>query len=259
MAETRRRLIAGNWKMNGSIADARRWARAAVEAAASSPHEVAVFPPFPFLAEVAKVLGAPDGPVGLGAQACHPEPYGAYTGSVAAAMLRDVGCRYVLCGHSERRAQRGETDAVVADGVRRAVEAGLVPILCVGETLDQRRKRRARAVVSAQVEAGLEALRGPAEPLVVAYEPVWAIGTGVTATPEEAAEAHGWVRAALAGRDARRAPGVRILYGGSVKPENISRLLAAADVDGALVGGASLDPEAFARIARARPADGVAT
>ncbi len=251
MDEARGVLIAGNWKMNGLRADARRWAEAALEAARTSTSEVALFPPYPWLDEVARVVGAPDGPVAVGGQACAPEPFGAYTGQVAAAMLTGVGCRYVLCGHSERRHGLGETDAVVAAGLLQALEAGLVPVLCVGETLPERRAGRAREVVLRQVDAGLDALPGPDAPLVLAYEPVWAIGTGLTASPEEAQEVHAWIRAEVRSRDASRARSLRILYGGSVKPGNIGRLLAAEDVDGALVGGASLDPDAFQRLVRA--------
>jgi triosephosphate isomerase len=168
-------------------------------------------------------------------------------------MLKDAGCTYVLCGHSERRLHRGETDTVVQACVGRALAEGLVPILCVGETLEERRAHRARSVVLRQVEAGLEALRGPEDPLLIAYEPVWAIGTGLTASPAEAQEVHAWIRGRVADDEPRRAEGLRILYGGSVKPGNIGGLLAAPDVDGALVGGASLDPEAFGLLAGARP------
>jgi triosephosphate isomerase len=252
--ETKRRiLIAGNWKMNGLEADARRWAKAAMEADASTPNEVALFPPFPWLAAVGDLVGAPDGAVGLGAQCCHTEPYGAFTGSVSAGMLKDVGCRYVLCGHSERRHLGGESDEVVAASLARALEEGLVPVLCVGETLAEREAGRARDVVLRQLDAGLDALPTPQAPLVVAYEPVWAIGTGLTASPEEAAGSHAWIRTRVAERDPKRALGLRILYGGSVKPGNIGGLLASEDVDGALVGGAALDPEAFAALIRATP------
>lgn len=270
METTRRVLIAGNWKMNGLEADARRWAEAAVDAvadaladaladaagdaASSTPSEVALFPPFPWLSVVGGIVGAPDGPVGLGAQCCHTEPYGAFTGSVSAEMLKDAGCRYVLCGHSERRHLGGETDEVVAASLGRALEAGLVPVLCVGETLTERKGGRARDVVLRQLDSGLDALPGPDAPLVVAYEPVWAIGTGLTASPEEAAGAHAWIRTRVAERDGKRAQGLRILYGGSVKPGNIGDLLASPDVDGALVGGASLDPEAFGALIRATAA-----
>ena len=245
METNRRILIAGNWKMNGLEADARRWAEAAVGASSSTPNEVALFPPFPWLTTVGAILGAPDGPVGLGGQCCHTEPYGAFTGSISAGMLKDAGCRYVLCGHSERRHLGGETDAVVAASLTRALEEDLVPVLCVGEKLDERKSGQARDVILRQLDAGLDALTGPDAPLVVAYEPVWAIGTGLSASPEEAAGAHAWIRTRVAERDAKRAQGLRILYGGSVKPGNIGDLLASQDVDGALVGGAALDPEAF--------------
>ncbi len=239
--------------MNGLATDARRWAEAAAKAAEGAPNEVALFPPFPWLSLVAEVVGAPDGAVQLGAQTCATEPYGAFTGQVSAAMLADVGCRYVLCGHSERRHGRGETDDVVAAQMVRALEEGLVPVVCVGETLEERRAMQAHAVVLRQVDATLDALPGPDAPLVVAYEPVWAIGTGVTAAPEEAQEAHGWIRARVREKARSRAEGLRILYGGSVKPGNIGRLLAAPDVDGGLIGGASLDPDAFATLIAATP------
>ncbi|MFV1959771.1 MAG: triose-phosphate isomerase [Planctomycetota bacterium] len=251
----RRPLIAGNWKMNGLRADALRWAKAAVGAAEEGGNEVALFPPSPWLTEVGAILGAPDGLVGLGGQACHTEPFGAFTGWVSAPMLADAGCRYVLCGHSERRILGGETDATVADALVQALEASLIPILCVGETFEQRRAHQARNVVLRMVDAGLDALPGPESPLLIAYEPVWAIGTGLTASPREASEAHGWIRAQVGERDADRARSLRILYGGSVKPGNIGGLLAASDVDGALVGGAALDPDAFAALVRATPTD----
>lgn len=254
METIRRSLIAANWKMNGLQADARRWAEAAVEAAATSPHEVALFPPFPWLLTVAPILGAPDGPVALGGQCCHTEPYGAYTGSVSAAMLKDAGCRYVLCGHSERRRLAGETNEIVAASMTQALDEGLTPVLCVGEILEERRSGQARTVILDQVDAGLAALPGPGAPLVIAYEPVWAIGTGLTAEPEQVVEAHGWIRARVLARDADRALSLRILYGGSVTRGNIDGLLAASDVNGVLVGGASLDPAAFTRIVQARPA-----
>jgi triosephosphate isomerase len=168
-------------------------------------------------------------------------------------MARDAGCTYVLCGHSERRSLRGETDEVVRTAMGRVLEEGLTPVLCVGEVLEERRGMRAREVVLRQLDAGLEALRSPSDPLVVAYEPVWAIGTGLTATPDQASEAHGWIRSRVAAVDRDRAEGLRILYGGSVNPGNIEGLLDAPDVDGALVGGAALDPEAFSRIVTALP------
>jgi triosephosphate isomerase len=236
--------------MNGGRQEARRWARAAVEAARGGSSEVALFPPYPWLAEVGATLAGSG--VVLGGQACHPEPYGAFTGGVSAAMLEEAGCTYVLCGHSERRALCGETDAIVADCLRRAWEAGLVPVLCVGETLAERRALRTQQVLSTQVQAGLEALPRAGAPLVVAYEPVWAIGTGVVASPAEARDAHRVLRHELSSRDPDLGAGVRILYGGSVKPENIDGLLAQPDVDGVLVGGASLVPAQFAALVKAR-------
>jgi len=246
----RRLLIAGNWKMNGGLAEARRWAKAAIEAAGASTSEVAVFPPYPWLTEVGGLLAG--SPVKLGAQACHAEPLGAFTGGVSANMLQEAGCTYVLCGHSERRSLQGETDQVVGDCLRRVVEAGLVPVLCVGETLAQRRSLLTQQVLSTQVRAGLSALLSEDTPLVIAYEPVWAIGSGVVATAAETRQAHVWIRLEVEAVHPRRAAGVRILYGGSVKPDNMAGLLAVPDVDGVLVGGASLDPLAFAALVRAR-------
>jgi triosephosphate isomerase len=250
----RRPLIAGNWKMNGGRADALRWARAAAAASEGAPNDVAIFPPFVWLAEVALALAGAGGRVALGAQACHDRASGAHTGAIAAPMLREVGCALVLCGHSERR-QAGEDDAFVAGAIGQALAAGLTPVLCVGETRDERRAGRAEAVLLRQLDAGFLAL-GPSRSLVVAYEPVWAIGTGETATPEQAGQAHGWVRRRARALDPAWADSLRILYGGSVNPGNIDRLLAAPDVDGALVGGASLDPDAFARLVRAVPSSG---
>ncbi len=252
MVSERRLLIAGNWKMNGLRADARRWAKAAVEAARTSTSEVALFPPYPWLLEVGALLAG--SPVLLGAQACHAEPLGAYTGGVSAAMLAEAGCTYVLCGHSERRSLQGETDQLVGECLKRALEAGLSPILCVGETLTQRRSLLTRQVLSTQVRDGLSALPSQDAPLLIAYEPVWAIGTGVVATPTEVRDAHAWIRHQVEAVHPRRAAGVRILYGGSVKPDTMVGLLAVPDVDGVLVGGASLDPLAFAALARARRA-----
>jgi triosephosphate isomerase len=251
MTTPRTPLIAGNWKMNGTRTEARAWTAAADAAADESPNDAAIFPPYPWLADVAAQLGAPGGAVALGGQACHGEARGAYTGAVAAGMLAELGCRYVLCGHSERRSLFGEDDAIVAASVAAALAEGLEPVLCVGETLAEREAGRTQEVLLRQVDAGLAALTGPSDPLVVAYEPVWAIGTGQAATPAEAAEAHGWIRARVAESDPARAERLRILYGGSVNPDNIGGFLDVPDVDGALIGGASLDPDAFARLVRA--------
>lgn len=243
-------LIAGNWKMNGSRSDACRWAKAALAASRATSNEVALFPPAPWLTDVGEIL---DGAVALGGQWAHTEPYGAFTGWTSADMLRDAGCQYVLCGHSERRHLGGETDAVVSAQMVQVLEAGMCPVLCVGEKIDEREAGRQTEVILRQLDAGLDALPGKDAPLVVAYEPVWAIGTGLSASPEQASQAHGWIRRRVTERDPERAAGLRILYGGSVKPGNIDGLLAAPDVDGVLVGGASLDPEAFARIIQGTP------
>ena len=243
---TRTTLIAGNWKMNGSLGEARAWAEAATEAAQRSPNDVAVFVPAPWLLPVAGLVSEMGSRVALGGQACCWEPKGAFTGAVSAAMLAESGCRMVLCGHSERRHVFGESDEEVAGSLAQALEAGLEPVLCVGETLEEREAGRTAEVILRQLDAGLARLRGPEDPLIVAYEPVWAIGTGKAASPTEAAEAHAALRARVAETDAERAARVRILYGGSAKPANMGGFLEVSDVDGLLIGGASLDPAAFA-------------
>ena len=236
-------LIAGNWKMNGSRDDALAWTAAASLAAADSANDVALFPPATWLLDVVERAG--DG-VAVGAQSCYWQAAGAFTGAISATMVRETGATLVLCGHSERRHVFGETDEQVAGAVAQAVAAGLTPVLCVGETLPEREADHAQEVVLRQLDAGLDVLDA-GSPLLVAYEPVWAIGTGLAASPAQAATAHGWIRARLADR-----AGVRILYGGSVKPDNIEGFLSADDVDGVLVGGASLDAAVFAQIIAAR-------
>jgi triosephosphate isomerase len=204
-------------------------------------------PPFVYLPAVARWLeGAP---IALGAQNLSEHAAGAYTGEVAGGMLKDVGCQYVIVGHSERRTLYGETDAIVAAKFRAAQAAGLVPILCVGETLAEREAGKTDAVVARQMGALIDTVGGAAfARAVVAYEPVWAIGTGRTATPEQAQEVHALIRKLLATGDATIAPAVRILYGGSVKGSNARELFAQQDIDGGLVGGASLDAADFLRI-----------
>jgi triosephosphate isomerase len=247
----RRPLLAGNWKMNGSRERARAWAIRAAEVAATVPdRDVALFPPFPLLDVVRAALSERRSSVALGGQACHTEAYGAFTGAVSADLLADAGCRYVLCGHSERRSLFGETDAVVAAAFRAALRAGLVPLLCVGERDEERRTGHARGVVLRQLEAALAVLESPTQEFEVAYEPVWAIGTGVHAKPEQAEEVHGWIRDRVRSYDSKSASRLRILYGGSVNPGNIQGFLDRPGVDGVLVGGQSLDPEAFGRIVR---------
>ncbi|NOY45124.1 MAG: triose-phosphate isomerase [Deltaproteobacteria bacterium] len=244
-------LVAGNWKMHKTVTEAVALAEAVAAGVRDlAGVEVAVAPPFTALAPVARVLT--NTPVRLGAQNVHWELEGAYTGEVAAPMLAELGVHYVIVGHSERRRDFGETDDLVARKAGRVLGAGMAPIVCVGETLEQRDAGRAFEVVETQIRAGVGPLGPDAlERLVVAYEPVWAIGTGRSATAEQAQEMHAHIRAtleAIGGGDAARR--VRILYGGSVKPNNAAELLGQPDVDGALVGGASLQAEAFASIAR---------
>lgn len=234
----RRKLIAGNWKMNGSAAMTRDLigALTAKAAAATPACDVAVCPPYPFLGAAAAALAG--SPVALGAQDCAVKTSGAHTGDVAAEMLADVGCRYAIVGHSERRADHGESNALIAAKAAAAHRAGLVAIICIGETEAERMAGRALDVASAQLAGSIPA-GATAENTVIAYEPVWAIGTGKTATPADVAEMHAHIRAQLAGKIAD-ADKVRILYGGSVKASNAAELLAVDNVDGALVGGASL-------------------
>jgi triosephosphate isomerase len=213
--------------------------------------EVVIAPPFTALDRVRRRLAGSS--VALAAQNVSAEREGAFTGEIAARMLGDLGCRYAIVGHSERRALFGETDAGVARKAAALLAAGIRPIVCVGETLEQREAGRTFEVLAAQLEGSLEGFPPErAEELVLAYEPVWAIGTGRTATPGIAQEAHRFVRDRLARRFASAAEAVRIQYGGSVKPENVYDLMAQPDIDGALVGGASLDPEVFARIVHFR-------
>jgi len=245
-----RQLIAGNWKMNGRLAEARALADslAAAPVARGDTVEIAVCPPFTAIHPVAERLGG-DRAVALGGQDCHAAPGGAHTGDISAAMLADLGCRYVILGHSERRQEHGETSADVAGKAGAALDAGLVPIICVGETQAERDAGRALEVLHAQLEASLP--EAGAAGIVLAYEPVWAIGTGRAATPDDIRSAHGALRADLAARLGNGGRSVRILYGGSVKPDNAAGILGLDDVDGALVGGASLDSESFLAIARA--------
>ena len=246
----RRPVIAGNWKMNKSPGETTAFFREFLRA--HQPREdrtVIVFPPSLSLA-AARVAALERPDVGLGVQNIHWEASGAFTGEVSAGMAADAGASYVLAGHSERRHIFGETDEQVGRKVAAALAARLVPVACVGETLDERRADRLRDVLLRQLDAVLDAIPADAaEKLVLAYEPVWAIGTGVNATPADASDAHRIPRDRLAERYGASAAGeLPILYGGSVKPDNAAELLAADGVDGLLVGGASLDPAGFARI-----------
>ncbi len=240
-------LIAGNWKMHGSSAFVSAYAASLAAAPAAAGVDVLLLPPIAYLAPLATALAAY--PAGFGVQNVHPEPEGAYTGEVSAEMARDLGARWALVGHSERRILFGETDEQVAAKVAALLRAGLRPIVCVGETLAERDAGSAEAVVRRQLDAGFAACGDAADRLTVAYEPVWAIGTGRTASPAQAQDMHRVIRTRLTDlAGAGTADGIRILYGGSVKPDNAAALLAEDDVDGALVGGASLDATAFAAI-----------
>ena len=244
-------LVAGNWKMHGDDASNRALVAGIIEGAPAADNvSLLVCPPFPYLASVASQLQG--SAVELGAQNVSEHQAGAYTGEVASRMLRDVGCRYVIVGHSERRALYGESSVQVAEKMAAALGAGLVPILCVGEMLEEREAGRTEEVVGKQLAAALErngiaAFKGS----VIAYEPVWAIGTGKTATPEQAQDVHRYIRSVLAEQDASVAETVQILYGGSVKGDNAAGLFAMPDIDGGLIGGASLKPADFLAIARA--------
>jgi triosephosphate isomerase len=241
---TRPRLIAGNWKMHMLAAEARRLAADVATAAAARPSvQVAVFPAYTALAAVREALAGSR--VFLGAQACHEADHGAHTGEVSAPMLADAGVSIVLCGHSERRAA-GESDASVGKRARAALRSRLRPLVCVGETLAERDAGQTDAVLARQFAAAFADVAAPElDAIDLAYEPVWAIGTGRTATPETAAAAHASLRALLVGKFGAAGRGPRILYGGSVKAGNAAELLAAPDVGGLLVGGASLDAAQF--------------
>ena len=247
----RRPMMAGNWKMNKTVPEAQEYTAGLLPRAADAEGvDVAVFVPFTCLHEVARM--AENSAVIAGAQNFYYEDFGAFTGEVSAPMLLDLGSRAVIVGHSERREIFGETDEMVARKTRRAVEAGLLPVVCVGETKEERELSPDGMweKVSGQVRQVIEDLGDPGgEDLVFAYEPIWAIGTGETATPADAQDAIGKIRGLLReSRDDGFADGVRILYGGSVKPSNVAEIMAQTDVDGALVGGASLEVESFVEL-----------
>jgi triosephosphate isomerase len=243
----RKKLIVGNWKMYGSHS-ANAELLAGIVAARPFMADVAVCVPFPYLSETAVALAAQD--IRWGAQDCSAHEQGAYTGEVSAAMLAEFGCRYVIVGHSERRAYHAEGDQLVADKAKAALARGVTPIVCVGETLAQREAGETEAVVKRQLSAAIHTLAHCAGEMVVAYEPVWAIGTGRTASPEQAQAVHALLRAQLRAATAR-ADEMKILYGGSVKPDNAATLFAQSDIDGGLIGGASLKAADFVAICRA--------
>lgn len=250
----RRPFVAGNWKMHGSRKENAALIDALVQGLPPQPTaEIAVCAPFVYLWEMARLLK--ESSVGLGAQSVCAEALGAFTGEVSAAMLKDVGCQYVIVGHSERRAIYKEDDSLVARKFLAAQSQGLVPILCVGESLEERERGATTQVVSRQLTAvldlaGVAALRDA----IVAYEPVWAIGTGKNATPGQAQEVHAHIREAVKGRDAKIAADLRILYGGSVKAANAAEIFSMPDVDGGLIGGASLKADEFLKICAAAQA-----
>ncbi len=246
----RQPFIAGNWKMFTNLASARELAGAVARGISSTAVRVAVCPPFPFLTTVAEAIRGT--PVELGAQNCYPEKEGAFTGEVSPGMLLDVGCRWVILGHSERRHILGETDAFINRKIKAGLAAGLGVIFCVGETLQEREENRTERVLETQLSGGLEGIdaAGLAK-IVIAYEPVWAIGTGRNATPDQAQQAHAFIRKRIGERfDGTAAQALTIQYGGSVKPENAALLLGQPDVNGALVGGASLKADQFLAIVR---------
>ena len=242
----RRKLIVGNGKMNGSLASLAELGAVAEAAREAKGADVAICPPFTLIAPAVTRSGG----LAIGAQDCHHQASGAHTGSVSVAMIQEAGARLVIVGHSERRSEQGETDAIVRAKAEAALAAGLTAIVCVGESEAQRRAGEHVEVVTQQLAGSVPDESGEGE-LVVAYEPIWAIGTGNVATPADVALMHGVIRSALVERLGERGGRVRILYGGSVKPENAAELLAVDDVDGALVGGASLAASDFAPIIEA--------
>jgi triosephosphate isomerase len=249
MADARRALVAGNWKMNGlraSVAELSKIAQGIGTLAAKI--DFLICPPATLVAYFAAAVAR--SPIAIGGQDCHAEASGAYTGDISAEMLKDAGAVAIIVGHSERRTYHKETDAEVQAKARAAVRAGLMAIVCIGETQAEREADTTLAVVERQLDGSLPD-GANARNLVIAYEPVWAIGTGLTPTAADVVQAHGLIRSRLAARFGAEGQGVRILYGGSVKPSNASELLGIADVDGALVGGASLKAEDFLAIADA--------
>ncbi len=248
MKKFRKAVVAGNWKMNKSVKEAVSLAET-VHRELSDQRDVDVIlsPPFTALQAVGEVLA--EGQIKLSAQNMHWEKDGAYTGEVSAAMLRDLYCRYVILGHSERRSHFGETDEIVNRKASMALQSGLEPIICVGESLEQREADETMDVVETQLTAALAGLENQVAKINLAYEPVWAIGTGLTATPRQAQEVHAHIRSVLATlTDESASQAVRIQYGGSVKIENIVELLQQEDIDGALVGGASLEARTFVQM-----------
>lgn len=247
----RQTLVAGNWKMNGSLASNQQLIEGVLAGVAKGVNaEVAVCPPAIYIPQVAEMLAGSN--IAWGGQDLSQEESGAFTGQISASMLIDLKCEYVIVGHSERRTLNGETDELVAEKFVAAQKAGLKPILCVGELLEEREAGDTEAVVARQLDAVIEkAGIGAIGKGVIAYEPVWAIGTGKTATPQQAQDVHAFIRQRLAENDVNIAESVQILYGGSVKPDNAAELFSMPDIDGGLIGGASLDANSFLGICSA--------
>ena len=250
MKRYRKNIVAGNWKMNKSTADAEVLANDLCrDLAGLKDVDVVLCPPFTSLQAVGNVIE--NTLVRLGAQNMHWENGGAFTGEISAAMLRDLYCHYVILGHSERRQYCNETDSDVNAKVKAALAATLIPIMCVGETMEERKEGKTKEVIKRQVEGGLHGIEGGLDGFIVAYEPVWAIGTGETATPEQAQEVHEFIRVLLQNQFGQDVAGAtRIQYGGSVKPDTAKALMAQPDIDGGLIGGASLEARAFVEIVR---------
>jgi triosephosphate isomerase (TIM) len=243
----RRSLVVGNWKMNGTLASAEALAKAVIAGLDSSPADAAICAPYVFLPKLQEIVKGSN--LALGAQNVADKESGAYTGEISAAMLGEVGCKYAIVGHSERRSYYGDSDESVAARFCQSLSKGVTPILCIGETLEQREQDQTFAVIDQQLAAvidaaGIAAFAGA----VIAYEPVWAIGTGKTATDEQAQEVHYYIRQYLAAKDQTIADNIQILYGGSAKPDNAKGLFAMPDIDGGLIGGASLDADSFLKI-----------
>ena len=249
MNKLRRPIIAGNWKMNKTSTEARDLANKLIPLVSGvKDRDIVLAPPFTSIPAVAETIKGTN--MALSAQDLFWEEKGAFTGEISAEMLLDLGCKYVIIGHSERRQYFGETDETVNKKMKQALKKGLLPIMCIGETLTEREAGKLNDIITRQVTGGLKDISAAdMKKVVIAYEPVWAIGTGKTATPEQAQEVHALIRQKVkALYNAETAEGLRIQYGGSVTPDNVSALMAKPDIDGALVGGASLKPESFAAL-----------
>ena len=246
----KKRFVAGNWKMNGSLAQNRELLNALIETVKDADSEIVVFPPSIYVQQVASMTEGTNIKVGL--QNISAEPKGAFTGEISIPMAKDFGCDYILIGHSERRTLFGETDADVAKKMKAVVDAGLIPVICVGETLDERETGKTEDVIKSQIASVIDVIGIEAfENAVIAYEPVWAIGTGKTATPEEADQVHDFILCTLKNYSDKISDLVRVVYGGSVNASNVESLFTKENIDGALVGGASLEAEGFTKIALA--------